>query len=49
MDKKIIKFDETKIEEYKFYQYKSHISINKKNINEILVSNKFAFGKQHFK
>ena len=49
MDKKIIKFDETEIEEYEFYQYKSPVSINNKNINEILVSNKFPFGKQHFK
>ena len=44
--KKIIKFDETEIEEYKFYQYKSPISINNKNVNE---TNKFPFGKQHFK
>ena len=29
MDKKIIKFDDTKTEEYKFHQNKSPISINK--------------------
>ena len=49
MDKKIIKFDDTKIEEYKFHQYKSLISINYININEIAVSNKLPFHKQGFK
>ena len=49
MDKKIIKFRNTEIEEYKFHQYKSPISIKKKDINEIVVSNKFPFGKQDFK
>ena len=29
MDKKIKKFDDTEIEEYKFYQNKSFIPINK--------------------
>ena len=28
MDRKIIKFDDTEIEEYEFHQYKSPISIN---------------------
>ena len=28
MDQKIIKFDDTEIEEYKFHQYKSPNSIN---------------------
>ena len=28
MEKKIIKFDETEIENYEFHQYKSPISIN---------------------
>ena len=42
MDKKIsIKFDDTEIEEYEFHQYKSPISINGVNINEIVVSNMF--------
>ena len=49
MDKKIIKFDDTEIEEYKFHQYKSHISINDIYINETVVPNKFPFGKQDFK
>ena len=49
MDQKIIKFDYTEIQEYKFHQYKSLISINVIDINEIVVSNKFPFGKQDFK
>ena len=49
MDKKIIKFDGTEIEEYEFHQYKSPISINIVDINKILVPNKFTFGKQEFK
>ena len=49
MDRKIIKFDETEIEEYKFQQYKNPISINDIDINEIVVSNKFSFGKQDYK
>ena len=40
LDKKIIKFHETEIEEYQFYQYKIPISINDIDINKILVSNK---------
>ena len=49
MDKKIIKFDHTEIEEYEFNQYKSPISINHIDINETVLSNKFTFGKQHLK
>ena len=49
MDKKIIKFDDTEIEEYEFYQCESPILINDKDINKIVVSNKFSFGKQDFK
>ena len=49
MNKKIIKFNDTEIEEYKFHQYKSPIWINNIDINEIVVSNKFPFGKQYFK
>ena len=43
MDKKIIKFHDTEIEEYEFHQHKSPISIN--GINEIVVSIKLAFSK----
>ena len=46
MDKKIIKFDGTEIEEYKFHEYKSPISINNIGNNRIVVSNKFPLGKQ---
>ena len=49
MDKKIIEFDTTEIEEYKFHQYKSPFSINNIDINKIVVSNQFTFGKQDFK
>ena len=49
MDKRIIKFDDTKIEKYKFHQNKSPISINDIDINKIVVSNKFPFVKQDFK
>ena len=48
MNKKIIKFDDTEIKEYKFHQYKSPISIKDIDINEIVVPNKFSFGKQDF-
>ena len=46
MDKKIIKFDDTEIEEYEFHQHKSPISINNIDINKIVVFNKLPFGKQ---
>ena len=49
MDIKIKKFDDIEIEEYEFNLYKSPISINDIDINEIIVSNKFPFGKQDFK
>ena len=48
MDKKNVKFYDTEIEEDEFYQYKSPISINKIDINKIIVSNKFPFGRQYF-
>ena len=38
MDKKIIKFDDTEIEEYEFDQYKRTISISDIDINKIVVS-----------
>ena len=48
MDKKIsIKFDDTETEEYEFHQYKSPISINDVDINEIVVF--ICFGTQDFK
>ena len=43
------KNDDTEIEEYKFLQHKSPISINYIGITEIVVSNKLNFGKQDFK
>ena len=49
MDKKTIKFDDTEIEEYKFPQYKSSISINDIDINKTIVSNKLPHGKKDFK
>ena len=49
MDKKIIKFDDTEIEEYEFHQHKSPILIRDIDINEIVVSNKHPFRKQDFK
>ena len=49
MDQKIIKFDDTEIEEQEFQQYESFISINDIDINKIVVSNKFPFGRQDFK
>ena len=47
MDEKIIKRDDTEIEEYKFPQYRSPFLINDV-VNEIVVSNKICFGKQDF-
>ena len=49
MDKRIIKFDDTDIEQNKFHQYKGPISIKDIDINKIVGSNKFPFGKQDFK
>ena len=49
MDKKIIKFDDTDIEEYEFHQYKSPISINDIDVKEIVLSNKFTLDKKVFK
>ena len=39
----------TEIEEYKFHQYKSPICRDDIDINEIVVSNNFPFGKEDFK
>ena len=49
MDRKIIKFDDAEIEEYKFHKHKSPISINDVDVNKIVVSNKLPFHKQDFK
>ena len=49
MNQKVIKYDDTEIEEYKFHQHKSPISINDIDINEIVVSSKLPLGKQDFK
>ena len=49
MDKRIIKFDDTEIEQNKFHQYKGPISIKDIDINKIVGSNTFPFGKQDFK
>ena len=48
-DKKVINFNDIIIEEHEFHQYKSPISINDIEINEVVVSNMFTFGKQGFK
>ena len=48
MDKKIIKLDDTEIEEYEIHQHKSPILINDIYINEIVVSNKLPFVKQDY-
>ena len=41
MGKKVIKFDDTEIEEYDFHQHES--SINNINVNKTVVSNKGFF------
>ena len=46
---KIIKFDDTEIEGYKFYQYENSTSIKNIDINKIVVFNKFPLGKQDFR
>ena len=43
MNTKIIKFDDTEIEEYKCYWHNRPISINEIDINEIVVSIKLSF------
>ena len=49
MDKKVIRIDDTEIEEYRFHEYKSLILINNIDINKIVVLNKFPFDKQGLK
>ena len=45
MEKTIIKFDDIEIEKQKFHQHKRPISIKNIDINKIIVSNTFSFGK----
>ena len=47
--RKYIKFDGIEIKAYEFHQYWNPISINDIDINKIVVSNNFPFGKQGFK
>ena len=49
MDKKIITFDDTEIEKYKFHQYKNPRSISNIDINKIVLSNSIPFGKKDLK
>ena len=49
MDKKIIKFDDTEIEKYKFHQCKRPISIDNINFNKIVVSVTISLGKNYFR
>ena len=49
MDKKVIKFNDTVIEKYKFHQHKNHILINNIDNNKIVVSNQISFGTNFFK
>ena len=49
MDKKIIKFGESKLEKYKFHQHKNLIEIYDVEINQILAFNKVSLGKKDFK
>ena len=49
MYKKIIKLENTEIEESKFHQNETAIWTNDVDINKTVVSNKFPFGKQDFK
>ena len=48
MDIKIIKFDDTEIEKYKFHQHKSPFSIDNTDINKIVVPIKVFFDNKEF-
>ena len=48
MDKEVIKFGDTEIEEYKFHQHEIPISINDIDTNKVVVSSELPFGKQDF-
>ena len=47
MDEKIIKFDDTELEKYKFHGQSSPIPISNIDINELVVS-KLLFSKQEY-
>ena len=49
MDREIINIDDTEIQEYEFHQCESPSLINDIDINGIVASNEFGFGKQAFK
>ena len=49
MDKKIIKFDDTETEKFKFHQHKSTNLIDNIDVNKIVIPNKFSFSKKDFK
>ena len=49
MDKKLVKFGETKIGKHKFHKHKNPILIYDIDNNKILVSKKVSFGKRGFK
>ena len=49
MEKKFIKFDDSEIEKYKFYQHEIPISMSKIYINKVVVSNKVYFCKKFLK
>ena len=49
MVKIIIKFGDNEIEKERFHQHKRPISINKIDINKIVVSNKTSLGKKGFR
>ena len=48
MDKEVIKFGDTEIEEYKFHQHEIPISINDIDTNKVVVSSELLFSKQDF-
>ena len=49
MDKKIIKFDDTNIEIYKYHQQRGPTLIDNIDVRKIGLSNKISFGKKLFK
>ena len=49
MVEKIVEFDDTEIEKYKFRQYKGPNSIDNLNIDKIVVSDNISSGKNDFK
>ena len=49
MVKKVLTFGDIEIEKQKFCRYKSFIFLEDVNIDNILVSNKFSFGKKNYK